>query len=231
MTIHGITCSVDFADRLASGIDRWAAGLASLCVVTTPDDSATLALCVDRPGVRVHMTDAFTRDGAAFNKGAALSEAVDAGKVPMGDWVLAFDADIIPPADWADRIANARPVAGTLYGATRTLCDGLADADAATQRVDDADVAGFFMLFHGRDVNAAHRPLFDSCWRHAGNYDTRFMHRWAGGGSGDRQILPLLVAHQGPVRENWWGRGNAVAMRRMEEERNRRGGSYEHERI
>lgn len=70
-------------------------------------------------------------------------------------------------------------------------------------------------------------PLIDTHWTHAGNYDSRFLNRWP------RQLrleLPIRLMHLG-LRNNWLGLGNAAGFTKMQEERVRRGGRWDHERI
>ena len=93
MKIQGFTVSVDYADLLASSVERWAGGLDDWIVITTPEDEDTQALCQVR-GIKMHLTRAFYQDGAMFNKGKAMVEAYEL--FPPSDWVLLIDADVFP---------------------------------------------------------------------------------------------------------------------------------------
>lgn len=145
--IHALTVCVHYAHLLRHGLDRWLAPpqVASLTVVTAPGDYETLALCC-RPKVRTHVTDAFYRDGAMFDKGGAMEEARRAAfpvqeessgyasaeeasqplirPKPCPCWYLIFDADILPPRDWCDQVKAAvpAPAPGVLHGAARRQC-------------------------------------------------------------------------------------------------------------
>lgn len=226
MTILGLTVCVDYADRLATGLPVWRDTLDGVVVVTTPSDGATFDLCT-RAGVGVHRTNLFYRHGARFNKGAALADAyaewVDGTSwaVATDLWVLFFDADVTPPPNWRRMVEAVSPTPGILYGCLRH------DAGAG-KPVNDADMAGFFHLFSRMDRNAAVRPIVDTHWYHAGNYDSTFQDRWA---RADRVVLPISLAHAGPVGENWCGVGNAAAVRELHAERRRRGGRWNHETI
>lgn len=217
MIIHGITVSVGYAGQLAEALPRWVAGLESCIVATTPADTQTQDVA-RRAGAIAHQTDVFTAHGAAFNKGAAIAEAAE--RIPFDHWLLLFDADVVPPADWLSQLLAMSPQRGNLYGARRR--------QRGTGRpLGDREPCGFFLLFHGSDPNAQVRPLVDTHWMHAGNYDTTFAARWPA----DRQIiLPLDLEHIGEPHRNWWGIGNTEAMNRMRRERLRRGG-WQHERI
>jgi len=210
--IHGLTVCVNYSDYLAASIGRWAASLASLVVVTSPEDDDTVRLC-ERYGVTSVPTDIFYRRGASFNKAGAMQYA----RNWMGSgWNLFFDADVIPPHAWLDRVASVEPEPGNLYGAMRDEIDG--------SPVRELEMAGYFHLFHSEDPNAR-KPLQE--WKHAGGYDTEFLNRWPA----DRQIrLPLTLTHQGEARANWFGRGRRDAIKQMDAERRARGG-FAHERM
>ena len=220
MRIHGLTVCVNYVDDLALTLPRWLEGLASLTLATTAGD-ACLALAAADPRIRVHITDAFTRNGATFNKGLAMNEAVSL--MPWSDWILAFDADILPPADWLAQVVACNPQPGKLYGAKRWQVDRPEDADRPDlPLIRDIEYPGYFQLFHSADPRAM-RPLFDETWKHAGGYDTVFQNRWGVGGDSPHKVrLPLRLLHLGPTG-NWWGRGNREAMQAMMRERRKRG--------
>lgn len=217
MKLHAVTVCVNYADYLSRSLDRWAA--APVLVVTTPADTETQDLC-HRHGVPVHTTNVFYASGAKFNKGAAIVEAIESRIcIDCIDWLLLFDSDIIPPANWLDQVKGANLRLGDLYGAPRTT--------EAGELIDDGELAGYFHLFHTSDPNAKRRPLLDTHWYHAGNYDSEFIKRWD---IDNRVLLPFSVIHLGERGRNWCGRGQADDMRQLHEERARRGG-YGHETI
>lgn len=215
MNISGITTCVGYAGLLEQGIARWKAGLDRVAVMTSPADSDTVDLCV-RERVTAISTVAFKRDGAAFNKAAAMEDGL-ALSVP-NDWVLFFDADIVPPPDWRAQLESHAPTPGNLYGARR-----IKDTRRA---IWDGELAGFFQLWHVSDPVAQDRPLLGS-WQSAGSYDSEFMFRWE---PERRIILPLAMVHLGEDGRNWCGVGNSAGMERLIAERRRRGG-YRHERL
>jgi hypothetical protein len=223
MRIHGLVACVDYAEFLALSIGRWTAGLASLTVVTAARDTETRELA-EANGARVHATEAWYADGAAFNKGRALEEA--RSLMPWEDWILFLDADVIPPTDWLSVVKVSGPEVGLLHGCTRVQAERPEDWQRAdlTPCAHDVPGVGFFQLFHASDPRAAKRPLLDVDWMHAGCYDSVFMHLWP-----SVKRIPLVLVHVGE-RENWWGRGNSEAFARMQAERKRRGG-WQHERI
>jgi hypothetical protein len=228
MTIHGLTVCVNYADFLERGIARWMAGLASLTVVTTPADVETQAVALAH-GANFFATDLFTADGAVFNKGRAMEAA--RLTMPWSDWILFFDSDVVPPADWPVKLRGLIP--GWLYGCHRFDVVGDQIEDRFQPNcAHDVPGVGFFQLFHASDPAVQTKPgepLIDTHWIHGGNYDNRFMDRWRANGRKVRTV-PFRVAHVGE-RENWFGRGNREAFEAMQAERKRRGGRWEHERI
>lgn len=215
MKIAGLVSCVDYSDLLARGIDGWRNGLDSLLVVTSSEDGPTAALCA-RAGVDLYATDAFKADGAVFNKAKALDEAL--GVLAPADWVLFFDADVVPPPDWRERVESAAPTAGNLYGSTRREESGAP--------ILEEELAGCFHLWHVADPVAQDRPLLGS-WVSAGSYDSAFWMRWP---ADRRKLLRLDLTHLGAMGRNWCGRGNVAGMTRLFAERQRRGG-WKHERL
>jgi hypothetical protein len=231
MIIHGLTVCVEYAEFLAVGLFRWLDSLESLTIVTAPHDEETRALARVDPRIAIVVTDLFYRDGAAFNKGRAM-EAARQG-MPWTDWILLFDADVVPPADWGRQVAAAHPDPQALHGAYRFDGDRH-DLDDRGQPSCAHDVpgVGYFQLFHSADPHVQTAPgesLIDTQWRHAGNYDNRLMDRWRSAGIRVR-ALPFRLAHIGE-RENWFGRGTREAFLAMQAERRRRGGRWDHETI
>lgn len=210
MDIHGVTVCVDYADLLVRGLSRWLSGLTTLTVVTTPDDAHTLKL-VEGLAVRTWRTEVFYADGAAFNKGAALSEAFEA-VVPWKDWIALIDADIVPPRNWKQILEQEQPQPGHLYGAHRVLENG--------RRYHDGEIAGFFQLFHTSDPHVQRRPLVETNWVHAGGYDSELQFRWK---PHQRVHLPIDMTHLGEPGKNWFGVGNEAEMRTMLAARRDRG--------
>lgn len=223
MTIHGLTVCVEYAEFLARGIARWMAGLASLTVVTTEGDTETQRLARQH-GARLHVTDAFYRDGAAFNKGRAMEDA--RRSMPWSDWILFFDADVVPPADWMRRLTSAR--AWSLHGCRRFEANRSMEDIGQPDIPGDVPGVGFFQLFHSGDPLAQDTPLLETHWTHGGNYDNALMDRWRTKGR-PIQTLPFRLAHIGE-RHNWFGRGRVDAFTAMQAERARLGG-WQHERI
>lgn len=211
-----MTVCVDYSQLLSQSIETWLREIEKLVVVTVPRDTYTINMC-DHLGVMCYQTDCFYADGAHFNKGRAMAEAFDACLDPVADWMLFFDADITPPPRWRDSLRDCIP--GNLYGARRRLQNGTA--------VRDPDIAGYFHLAHASDPNMGVRPIVDTCWTHAGNYDTTFQDRWP---RERRKFLHMTLTHVGIPGKNWCGVNNGIAMQYLHAERLRRRG-WRHETI
>jgi hypothetical protein len=216
MKIHGMTVCVDYADMLEKSIGAWMSGLESLMIVTSTRDYDTPTLAMVK-GADFVRTNSFYLDGAAFNKGRAQQEAWPS--VPKDDWLLLFDADIVPPADWRLQLEALPLNPGYLYGCFRYDEHGV-------RIKDDSHGYGYFQLFHASDDLAQVDPFFDTYWTHAGNGDSNIMLRWRNVGR-LAPVLPLKLLHSGGPSHNWYGRGKHAEFQAMERERMRRGGGWE----
>lgn len=225
MRIHALTVSVDYADHLQHSIPRLAPHLASWTIVTCGRDAATQEL-VRAHSLGLWITEAFYARGAAFNKGAALQEAFS--RFAFGDdWLLLVDADVVPSVDWYQRVSAFGCESGKLYSAWRYQCAGPEDIDnPLCPRVEgDGLGVGYWQLMHLSDPNTMQG--IPTCWSHAGVYDCEILHRWS---RRDRVELPMRLYHLGD-RDNWLGRGKREEFEKLMEERRRRGGTWQHERI
>lgn len=204
MRIEGlVTCVGEkYAEILHKALPIWVDTLDSVTIVT--DGSTPF-----KPprGVKLYWTELFKAHGAFFNKGAALSSAyVD---LDPEDWVLHFDADIIPPKDWRRQAEGIiRP--GFLYGCERCYEDGTTVYDPPPFPY------GFFHLWHAKDPRSWVRPLWDCFWPSAGHYEISFIDRWPS--HSHRVRLPFKVIHPAEPRSGWFG-DTPEGKARMEQDR------------
>lgn len=227
MKLTGLIVCVDYADLFTKSIDRWHTGLDRLLVITTPSDKATIELC-RRHNVETHLTDIFYANGAKFNKGAALSEAVIACRIREGaEWLITIDADMVPPSNWREIVEEAKPKIGKLYGSLRySLPESTTLENCVTdnaRRMPQSWIIGFFSMFYVRDPRVPSDPMFETHWTHAGNFDTSFSWLWGGQDALERrqwqEFLPLNLIHLGDERKHWLGRdtgnGNGDKLRQL----------------
>jgi hypothetical protein len=171
-------------------------------VATSPDDHATIEVAQSVPGVKLHITTAWTDHGAYFNKGLGVEQALDA----MGrhGWILIWDADILFPDEipWD----HFRPT--FLNGCRRRT---LKDPSQWNTEIDwrrfpyerDGGPVGFWQLFHSDDPAIKdRRPWYETTFSHAGGGDCYFATHWAGG---NRRVHPFDVLHLGPRDAHWFG--------------------------
>jgi hypothetical protein len=197
--------SVEYADMLAITLPAAMEAFAAVFVVTTPTDTDTRAVA-EQHGAFVYATDVFSANGAAFNKGAALSLAMGAF-APAG-WTAVIDADVIFPGaavDWSTLQV------GCLHVPPRVQQLDPADTIPRTWQgmatVDEGcEYPGYCQVWHADDPVAAIRPRYPVQWKHAGGSDSEFAWRWS---EGNRVRLPWSVLHVGPLATNWHGRVNA----------------------
>lgn len=170
-------------------------------VLTSVADRATQSM-VAKAGCAYLYTNEFYRDGAAFNKAAALNWAVDAGVIDLSGWVMVLDADIALPRGMGGVIENELED-GYLHGAHRLECPDLRAwerGDRLEPLKSPLQMPGFFHMFWGP---GAERPWYDDSYEHAGAYDTVFQNRWP---RERRKRFSLPVVHLGPLGQNWFGR-------------------------
>jgi len=211
MNVKGLTICVDFDDLLRLTLPRNAKHFRALLVVTSPDDRATREAVDQVTGehgldhVDVYLTNAFTKRGAAFNKGMCLEHGLDI--VGRSGWLLVWDVDVVMP-DVMD-LSQVEP--GKLYCPRRRMCRNLAEYTGQRDWsrwpvLKETEPAGYYQLFHADDPVLKTRPWFPIDWRHAGGYDTEFQARWP---QERKARLPFEVLHLGESYVNWHGRVQA----------------------
>ena len=232
--MNGLVVCVNFWDLLAITLPRNARFFDEVLVVTTPDDYRTQSVVgAGPPNVNVYCTDVFTKNGATFNKGAAVEEGLDV--LGREGWLCLFDADIVIPSvgsvtirstgsvpwksggtwpiqiDSMDDIAEEYLTPEFLYAPRRR---NLLDPRQWQKYIDpeswtslpyspDFEFGGYFHLFHASDPALGPPPWYATNWRHAGGYDSDFIMHWPR----EKHLhLPFEVLHLGEDGKNWWGR-------------------------
>lgn len=199
MKIDGIVCCVGeyYREQLANALPIWLETLDSITVVTKPNDYKFKG-----SGLKCITTDVFTKFGAYLNKGAALCYAFAAANPK--DWVLHFDADIIPPKNWRYQVEQ-RIQPGHLYGVRR-----YPQRRVPHDRDQRFCPFGYFQLWDSNDLRTWFWPIYDTWHPHCGSYDADFMDLWP---SNRWKELPFSVIHQSEPRVNWFGEDGTHLMK------------------
>lgn len=200
--IRGITTCVGYAGFLSVTLPRNMRHLRECLVITSGDDADTISLCRSIPSVRLHITDAFTRHGAKFNKGLAMEEGFDV--LGRHGWILIWDADCLMP----DTIYCGAVQSGRLYGCRRRICANPSEWSPGMpwhvfRLIRDGGPIGFFQLFDGEDPALCNkRPWYDVSFAHAAGGDAYFITHWP---PFKHTVLNMDVLHLGPAQVNWFG--------------------------
>jgi len=235
--------SVEYADFLSATLPRIRAECDRVVVVTNPRDRSTIRVA-NRHGVEVHVTDAWTADGAYFNCARAVESAMDV--YGRRGWIMLLSADIVVPTGLLDEALTV----GRLYSARRrmmdqwptTVPDEASWAEFPYHPKMDVGMSGYLLLWHASDPHLPRRtPWQPVNWRHVGGSDTEFISLW----QPDQQTwLTRDVLHLGVDGVDWCGRvqpfadgsipagaadrANALASMLYRRRRLRRRGKYEH---
>jgi aminoglycoside phosphotransferase (APT) family kinase protein len=212
----GIAC-VNYADFLRYTLPQTLRHFANVTVITAKADQETIRLAKSI-GVRVFLSDFWFREGAAFNKSAALNQWLSSQ--PLG-WTLILDADIFLPDSFQLNFSELNP--GCLYSIPRRMCEREWDWVCPTNQRPEyplaippvrngmvwrrptsqpAALSGYFHLWNRGTTDRAFFPASLT----AANYDVDFALRFP---EQERHYLPGDVIHLGPPKQNWSGRISA----------------------
>lgn len=199
--MNALTVCVNYDDLLAITLPAMVRHFERIMVVTDLHDHDTVLVSQSWDNVVAYQTDAFYRDGAVFNKGAAVEEGLD--YLGRQGWICCVDADILLP----EKMDLSPLEVGTLYGARRRVCpDPTRWQEPWTnwRAINETELGGFLHVFHANDpALVGRRPWYSTNWRHAGGYDSDFEGHWP---REKKRRLPFTVLHLGLCRVNWWGR-------------------------
>jgi hypothetical protein len=205
--LNAVLVCVDYADILAITLPYNRHHFDRVLIVTAPDDA-----CLAFTGVEFHVTDAFYRNGARFNKWLALEEALDAKDYRRG-WLCIMDADILWP-----RVAPLDLQFGRLYSPHRRMKAELEFCPESEWiryplHRNTAEWAGYSQVFHCDDPVLGKSPWHEVDWTHAGGADSFFQRKWAH----ENKIRPTFeVLHLGEPGINWMGRADKNPTLRVE---------------
>ncbi len=191
MRLSYITTCVNYLDRLRIAQYHNEGQFDDMLVVTHPTDHETLVWTQSRPDIIPIVTDAFYREGAVFNKGAALNEGLNAlRQICTPEWVAIMDADTFLPPDGRAQL-NELAAAGKLdpewfYGVERVLLPTWGDYerlwrdDIGSFESPRGFAFGWFQLFHWGSSAIQSKPVGE--WYPTGpdctEVDWRFFRTW-----------------------------------------------------
>lgn len=207
--MNSLTVCVDFDDFLAITLPRNARHFSDTLVVTSHGDRSTQLLC-ERLKVKYHVTNAFYRCGAQFNKGAAIEEGLDI--LGRQGWICVWDCDIVMPESLL--IPGKRldclysPIRRILMD-PKDLCEGLNWEELPSPTLP-GEHSGYFQLFHADSMTD--KPWYGVNWKHAGGCDNDLEAKFS---PENKLRPPYSVLHLGAegmpelntrIGRNWQGR-------------------------
>lgn len=228
--MRAILVAVDYTQELAITLPYNRHHFESVLVVTSPADEPNVRPVVEANGAGVFVTDAFYRQGAAFNKFLALEEGLD--HMGRSGWLCLMDADVLWPTETKLWLGN-HPAC---EGGDDCWCGGggYAKADRfvlhfgqlctplrrmmvdLTRPVppehewprfplhpNRAEWPGYSQIFNADDPHLGEPPWHDVRYTHAGTADSLFQRKWP---ASDKVRPPFEALHLGPSGANWLGR-------------------------
>lgn len=200
--VRAIIPCVDYHDILALTLPHNLSQMESVLVVTTPDDSKTIAVAAEH-GADVFLTDVFYERNAVFNKFAAIEQGLDyMGKY---GWICILDADIAIPHARHQWAMNK----GKLYVPRRLTLKRI-PTEIPEQRKWRQYLTGrhgfgaYCQFFHADDdaLPKGHSwQMTDSTWTGMG--EMHFENHWD---PQNKVRPPFEVLHIGETSVNWAGR-------------------------
>ncbi len=121
--IEAIIVSFGMLDLLSITLPRNLPELDHVIIVTKPEDKETVEYCksLNSNKISVVTTDAFTYDGAVFNKG--LSIDVGLRYLRYNEWVVLMDNDCVLIKDYHQKFLNSATDKEYIYGSRRLLLE------------------------------------------------------------------------------------------------------------
>lgn len=199
-----ILVCVDYSEILALTLPYNRHHFSEVMVVTTPEDIDTIRLA-QMYNCPIWPTDAFTRDGALFNKFRAMEEGLDA--LDRDGWLCIMDADVVWPKNVElydaselaiqrrsqtlspEIVRNSSPnslglVKGCLYTPFRrmqretTYITPESEWCKLPRHRQTREWAGFTQIFHADDPVLKSTPWHEIDWTHGGGPDSFFQRKW-----------------------------------------------------
>jgi hypothetical protein len=129
--IHGVVVSDGYADYLDIALTHNRADLSHCVVVTSPKDKDSQKVAGKHNCILI-VTDDGRKDGGEFNKGLLIERGLQ--QLPSSGWRVHFDADIVFPGNFRQRLGAVGLDKQCLYGVDRMNVVG----EGAWQKVLDS---------------------------------------------------------------------------------------------
>jgi len=172
--IEAIIVSFGCLDLLSISLPANINELDNVIIVTKPNDKETIEYCKSRnykDKIDIFETDSFNFDGAAFNKGLAISLAMN--RLKYKDWIITLDTDIILPKDFKNNFLNLNPDIEYFYGMRRINLDTREDLlDLVSNKKKPED----FICYRGSGYG------YFSCVNYKSKTQQELLRRWNGMG-------------------------------------------------
>lgn len=225
-SMNAILVCVDYSDIAQYTIKYNRHHFNTVCMVTTPDDVKSQQLANETECL-LFITDAFTRNGATFNKWLALEEGLD--YLGRTGFISVMDADILWPKD----LKGWQPEKSYLYTPLRHMHEDLRQRFAVVkgpveqgQLISQSQIehslippediwwqfpthrniaewSGYTHIFHADDPYLGKPPWYETNWKHAGGADSFFQLKWP---LIYKRRPPWNCMHLGSSGKNWCGR-------------------------
>lgn len=207
INLRAIMVCVDYADLLAVTLPLNRHHFSEVCIVTSHGDKETQRIASEYR-CSLHLTETFYAKGAAFNKWAALEEALDVfGR--MG-WLCIMDADVVWPIK-----APLSPKIGELWTPLRRMAPWPINylPSETTWHLyalhrNTTEWAGYSQIFHAEDPHLPKAPWHEIDWTHAGGADSLFQRHWP---MNQKRRPDWECLHLGEPGQNWYGRATPMA--------------------
>lgn len=116
--LEGIIVAFSYLDILSVTLSRNLEVLDHVIILTKENDPV-IDFCakLKNDKITVVTTDAFTHNGAIYNKGLVI--CVGFQHVKFGNWIMTLDGDVILPPDFKTKFLAQNPDIENIYGARR----------------------------------------------------------------------------------------------------------------
>lgn len=206
---------VDYSDFLDITLNKNARHFDKITIATIKRDTDTQKIC-KKHNVDYILTNRLYENGAKFNKGKAINDALMNSS--RKDWLIITDADMVMPDNLREILENKNLSEQCIYGTTRYMCP---DYDNWLKYLDDKSIinkwvhqkhrkaigVGFFQLVNGNcDFLKNSYKWYNENYGHAGRSDRIFWRQWPDKMRGKIRKASCIHLGNDEMSSNWYGR-------------------------